>query len=91
MAERLSQKQLNANKSQYTVFSRVDHEKKAEGRPLPADGHQAILNKMDSHRQTESGRTMTIRTNQNRSTALERSVINKLVRAVHSVYREYYS
>ena len=35
------------------------------------DGHQAILNRMK--RQTESGRTLTIRINHNRSTALERS------------------
>ena len=37
------------------------------------DGHQAILNTCRMKRQTESGRTLTIRINHNRNNALERS------------------
>ena len=44
---------------------------------FPADGHNAILNKMNNKSiKTESGQTLTIRINHTRSTALERSVIN---------------
>ena len=48
-----------------------------EDTSVPADGHKAIINKANkSQRQTESGRTMTININDNRSTALELSLIN---------------
>ena len=65
------------------------HMWKAKSSSFPADGHQAILNKvMKSQRQTESGRTLTIRISHNRSTALERTVINywefKSVLRVHN-------
>ena len=44
---------------------------------FPADDNWAILNKpRKNHRQTACGRTMAIRINHNRSTALERSVFN---------------
>ena len=48
---------------------------------FPTEDHKAILNKISqrpaiSQRPTESGRTLAIRINHNRSTALERSVIN---------------
>ena len=44
---------------------------------FPADGHQTILNKRKrSRRQTECRQTMAIRINHNKSTTLERSVIN---------------
>ena len=43
---------------------------------FPIDGHKAILNKLNSKSKTESGRTLTIRINHNRSIALEQSVIN---------------
>ena len=43
---------------------------------FPADGHKPIVKMNNNQRLTESGRTMTISINHNRSTALERSVIN---------------
>ena len=45
--------------------------KNSKSRNPRGDGHQAILNRMK--RQTQSGRTLTIRINHKRSTALERS------------------
>ena len=49
---------------------------------FPTDGHTAILNRLDSQRQTKRGRTLTIRINHNRSIALERSLINYWGRGV---------
>ena len=48
-----------------------------EDSSFPADGIQAILNKMS--KKSECGRTLEIRIKHNRSTALEQSVINNLV------------
>ena len=49
----------------------------SKSRKPRADGHQAILNKITkSHRQSESGRTIIIRINHNRSIALEQSAVN---------------
>ena len=46
---------------------------------FPADGHKAILNKKNNKSKTnKSERILTIRIDYNRSTALERSVINYL-------------
>ena len=42
---------------------------------FPADGHKAILNKMNNKSKTNRDIEWTIRTNHSKSTALERSVI----------------
>ena len=62
---------------EHIQFRRHKIKTSQEDSSFPADGQQTILNKWTkSQRQTESGRTLTIRINHNRSTSSERSVIN---------------
>ena len=60
------------------TYSKAAQAESQEQSSFSADGHQAILNKMNEKRQiqTESGLTLTTWIKPNRSTALKRSVTN---------------